>query len=82
MDSHAHGLRSIAGTDSTSSGAPEHRAHRLRCDRAVAAIRGVFLLLRFPHADWLLIPVVETAYYAVGATLEGRPAAASSRQNA
>lgn len=40
---------------------------------AVLTIWGVFLLMRFPHDDWLLIPALETVYYAVGAVLEGTP---------
>jgi methylene-fatty-acyl-phospholipid synthase len=39
-------------------------------------IWGVFLLLRFPHADWALLPALETLYYAIGATLERTPAEA------
>ena len=35
-------------------------------------IWGFFLLLRFPHDDWFLLPVLETLYYAVGTFLETR----------
>ena len=33
-------------------------------------IWGIFLLLRFPHTDWFLLPVLETIYYVLGARLE------------
>jgi methylene-fatty-acyl-phospholipid synthase len=36
----------------------------------VMSIWGLFLIMRFPHADWSLLPALETAYYAVGARLE------------
>ena len=36
----------------------------------VATIWGVFLALRFPNPDWIVLPVLETAYYVVGAFLE------------
>ena len=38
----------------------------------VMTIWGVFLIARFPHDDWYLLPVVETLYYLIGASLEGR----------
>jgi methylene-fatty-acyl-phospholipid synthase len=34
------------------------------------SIWGIFLLVRFPHPDWLLLPVLETIYYVLGAHLE------------
>jgi methylene-fatty-acyl-phospholipid synthase len=37
---------------------------------AVLSIWGLFLLMRFPHADWMALPLLETAYYAMGAWLE------------
>jgi phosphatidyl-N-methylethanolamine N-methyltransferase len=37
---------------------------------AVLSIWGFFLLLRFPHHDWYLIPALETLYYAAGAYFE------------
>jgi methylene-fatty-acyl-phospholipid synthase len=42
---------------------------------ALLTIWGIFLLVRFPHDDWFLLPALETAYYALGARLEdsGRP---------
>jgi hypothetical protein len=40
---------------------------------AVLTIWGVFVLLRYPHDDWFHLPVLETAYYAAGAILEGQP---------
>jgi hypothetical protein len=33
-------------------------------------IWGLFLAARFPHGDWYILPVLETAYYAAGAWLE------------
>ena len=38
----------------------------------VASIWGLFLVMRFPHDDWSLIPVIETVYYVVSTCLEGR----------
>src|SRR5262245_15502739 len=37
---------------------------------AVLSIWGVFLIMRFPHDDWFAIPLLETAYYVLGAHLE------------
>jgi phosphatidyl-N-methylethanolamine N-methyltransferase len=36
----------------------------------VLSIWGLFLITRFPHRDWLILPALETAYYALGARLE------------
>lgn len=36
----------------------------------VATIWGIFLALRFPNPDWIVLPVLETMYYVVGAFLE------------
>ena len=36
-------------------------------------IWGVFLILRFPHDDWIVLPALETAYYILGARLERTP---------
>jgi phosphatidyl-N-methylethanolamine N-methyltransferase len=36
----------------------------------VLSIWGLFLVLRFPHADWYLLPALETAYYTLGARFE------------
>jgi len=33
-------------------------------------IWGVFLALRSPHADWYVLPAVETVYYAAATWLE------------
>lgn len=38
----------------------------------VLSIWGFFLVMRFPHGDWSLIPIVETVYYIIGAWLEDR----------
>lgn len=37
---------------------------------AVLSIWGFFLVMRFPHDDWYLLPAVETVYYALGAYFE------------
>lgn len=52
---------------------------------AVLSIWGFFLLLRYPEPDWVALPLLETAYYALGARFEGdesqwkRKASAPSR---
>ena len=38
--------------------------------RTMLTIWGVFLALRFPHADWHVLRAVETVYYAAAARLE------------
>ena len=37
---------------------------------ALMSIWGFFLVMRFPHPDWLILPCLETLYYAIGARLE------------
>ena len=37
---------------------------------AVLSIWGFFLVMRFPHADWFMLPALETVYYVLGARLE------------
>jgi hypothetical protein len=37
---------------------------------AVLSIWGFFVIARFPHDDWMLLPVLETLYYALGAHFE------------
>jgi methylene-fatty-acyl-phospholipid synthase len=37
---------------------------------ASLSVWGFFLLFRFPHDDWFVLPAVETVYYALGAYLE------------
>jgi methylene-fatty-acyl-phospholipid synthase len=39
----------------------------------VATIWGLFLVTRFPHPDWIALPLLETIYYAIGARLERTP---------
>lgn len=39
----------------------------------VLSIWGFFLALRFPSDDWILLPALETVYYAVGTHLEEAP---------
>lgn len=34
------------------------------------SIWGFFLVMRFPHPDWILLPMLETFYYALGAHYE------------
>jgi hypothetical protein len=34
------------------------------------SIWGVFLMMRFPHNDWTLLPSLETAYYILGSYFE------------
>ena len=34
------------------------------------SIWGFFLAMRFPHGDWYLLPMLETAYYVLGAYFE------------
>jgi methylene-fatty-acyl-phospholipid synthase len=41
---------------------------------AVLTIWGVFLLARFPHEDWVLLPILETILYIAGTQLEAAPA--------
>jgi hypothetical protein len=37
---------------------------------ALLSIWGFFLIMRFPHGDWYLLPALETVYYALGARFE------------
>jgi phosphatidyl-N-methylethanolamine N-methyltransferase len=39
----------------------------------VLTIWAFFLATRFPHADWYLLPALETIYHVAGATLERAP---------
>jgi hypothetical protein len=34
------------------------------------SIWGFFAIMRFPHADWVVLPLLETVYYSVGAHYE------------
>jgi methylene-fatty-acyl-phospholipid synthase len=36
----------------------------------VATIWGFFLVMRYPAPDWIVLPLIETAYYVAGAWLE------------
>jgi phosphatidyl-N-methylethanolamine N-methyltransferase len=36
----------------------------------VLSIWGFFLIMRFPHADWYLLPALETVYYVLAAYFE------------
>lgn len=33
----------------------------------LTSIWGFFLIMRFPHSDWIALPIIETLYYALGA---------------
>jgi methylene-fatty-acyl-phospholipid synthase len=37
---------------------------------ALLSIWGFFLIMRFPHDDWFILPILETAYYIAGAYFE------------
>jgi methylene-fatty-acyl-phospholipid synthase len=39
----------------------------------VLAIWGFFLVMRFPAPDWIVLPVLESVYYTIGARLERDP---------
>ena len=39
----------------------------------VLSIWGLFVALRFPHDDWIVLPALETVYYVAGAWLEEHP---------
>lgn len=39
----------------------------------VMSIWGIFLILRYPHPDWLALPLLETVYYVLGALAERTP---------
>jgi methylene-fatty-acyl-phospholipid synthase len=49
---------------------------------ALLTIWGLFVVMRFPHMDWYALPLVETAYYIVGAWIEvrGQPLPAGPRR--
>jgi phosphatidyl-N-methylethanolamine N-methyltransferase len=44
----------------------------------VLSIWGFFLLMRFPHNDWYVVPALESVYYGVGAYLERETTSLSS----
>jgi methylene-fatty-acyl-phospholipid synthase len=48
---------------------------------AVLSIWGLFLLVRFPADDWIVLPLLETFYYALGAIAEAQPAIGHNRGN-
>ncbi|MBA2409732.1 MAG: hypothetical protein H0V62_08180 [Gammaproteobacteria bacterium] len=37
---------------------------------ALISVWGLFLVMRFPHEDWLVLPLIETLFYALGAHFE------------
>lgn len=45
----------------------------------VLSIWGLFLLLRHPHPDWFVLPLLETAYYVLGAFAERMPQSEATR---
>lgn len=34
------------------------------------SIWGFFIVMRYPHGDWIILPLLETLYYSLGAKLE------------
>jgi hypothetical protein len=48
---------------------------------ALLSIWGFFLIMRFPRDDWLVLPMVETIYYAAGAYLERERSKRSNRSS-
>ena len=46
----------------------------------VLSIWGFFLAMRFPAPDWIVLPLVESAYYLLGTYLEGEPHARPIRR--
>lgn len=47
---------------------------------SVLTIWGFFLVARFPHDDWYLLPALETVYYAIGAHVENPEVGRASRR--
>lgn len=39
---------------------------------ALMSVWGFMLAMRFPNTDWIILPLVSTVYYALGARLESR----------
>lgn len=39
---------------------------------ALLTIWGLFVVMRFPHGDWWVLPGLETVYYVIGARFENR----------
>lgn len=37
---------------------------------ALMSVWGFFLIMRFPHEDWIALPLLQTVYYALGAHYE------------
>lgn len=37
---------------------------------ALLSVWGFFMVMRFPHDDWFILPLLETVYYALGAYFE------------
>lgn len=37
---------------------------------ALLSVWGFFLIMRFPHEDWIVLPLLQTVYYALGAYFE------------
>jgi hypothetical protein len=37
----------------------------------ICSIWGFFVIMRFPHQDWYMLPALETVYYTLGASFEG-----------
>ena len=45
---------------------------------ALMSIWGFFFVMRFPHDDWIALPILESVYYTVGARLEERVGATTA----
>lgn len=39
---------------------------------AALSVWGFMLVMRYPHPDWLVLPLISTVYYVLGARLESR----------
>jgi methylene-fatty-acyl-phospholipid synthase len=46
------------------------------------SIWGIFLVMRFPHPDWVVLPLLETAYYTAGSCVERQGGGDSGRERA
>jgi len=51
-------------------GFPFSLLHHPQYVGTVISIWGVFLIMRFPHPDWIALPLLQTVYYAAAARLE------------
>jgi hypothetical protein len=49
-------------------------------DYPLLSIWGFFVIMRFPHDDWILLPLLQTFYYVLGPTLKAESYAACYRR--